>query len=80
MEAALRQVLHETSELDSELLDDKSTVLGVLTADEKGLCLLAEGDIDRNVARLAVSLSQAASQLEPNSDEIPTIVIDSTTT
>ena len=40
----------------------------------------AEGDIDRNVARLAVSLSQAASQLEPNSDEIPTIVIDSTTT
>ena len=42
MEAALRQVLHETSELDSELLDDKSTVLGVLTADEKGLCLLGE--------------------------------------
>ena len=30
------------SELDSELLDDRSTVLGVLTADEKGLCLLGK--------------------------------------
>jgi len=32
------------SELDSELLDDKSTVLGVLTADDKGLCLLGESN------------------------------------
>ena len=30
------------SELDSELLDDRSTVLGVLTADDKGLCLLGK--------------------------------------
>ena len=40
----------------------------------------AEGDIDRNVSRLAVSLSVAASQLETNTDEIPTIVIDSLNT
>jgi hypothetical protein len=40
----------------------------------------AEGEIDRNVSRLAVSLSMMASQLESNTDEIPTIVIDSPNT
>jgi hypothetical protein len=53
---------------------------GQLLFPTKIVLFSAEGDIDRNVARLAVSLSQAASQLEPNSDEIPTIVIDSTKT
>ncbi len=108
-----------SAELDSELLDDKSTVTGVLTADEKGLCLMgkwcnfqkldlsyfglsccnknhpdishhsdykfieplsAEGDIDRNISRLAVSLANAAEELEPNSGETPTIVLDSLNT
>jgi hypothetical protein len=42
--------------------------------------LVAEGEIDRNLARLAVSLSLAATDLERNSDEVPTIVIDSPNT
>jgi len=40
----------------------------------------AEGDIDRNLSRLAVSLANAAEELEPNSGETPTIVLDSQNT
>lgn len=41
----LNKFAFSRSELDSELLDDRSTVLGVLTADDKGLCLLGETNV-----------------------------------
>lgn len=63
------------SEIDSELLDDKTEVLGVLAADKQGLCLLAQGEIDPKLSTLASGLSKIGSQL--NHEEIPTIVLES---
>ena len=56
------------SEIDSELLDDKSEVLGVLAADNQGLCVLSQ---------VVSSLAKIAAQLEPNNENVPTIVLES---
>jgi len=73
----LDQVLSYTPELDSELLDEKSKVLGVLAADSSnGQCLIAKGDIDKGLAGLATALSSIGATLEDNSKEIPTVVVD----
>jgi len=76
MEAGLDQVLCYTPELDGELIDDKSKVLGVLAADPNGQCLIAKGEIDKGLAALATSLSSVGSKLEENSKEVPTVVIE----
>lgn len=76
MEAHLEQVLNETPELDSELLDDRTKVLGVLAADNDGMCLMAKGEIDKGLVSLATALSSIASNLEVEAEELPTIVID----
>jgi len=75
MEAHLEQVLNETPELDSELLDDRTKVLGVLAADNDGMCLMAKGEIDKGLVSLATALSSVAASLE-DAEELPTIVID----
>lgn len=77
MENALTKVLTDTSEIDSELLDDKSEVLGVLAADNQGLCVLSQGDIDKNLAQVVSSLAKVAAQIEPNNENVPTIVLES---
>jgi len=77
MENALAKVLTDTSEIDSELLDEKSEVLGVLAADNQGLCVLSQGDIDKNLAQVVSSLAKVAAQIEPNNENIPTIVLES---
>jgi len=76
MEAHLEQVLNETPELDSELLDDRTKVLGVLAADNDGMCLMAKGEIDKGLVSLATALSSVAATLEEDAEELPTIVID----
>jgi hypothetical protein len=76
MEAHLEQVLNETPELDSELLDDRTKVLGVLAADNDGMCLMAKGEIDKGLVALATALSSIASSLEEDAEELPTIIID----
>lgn len=77
METGLDQVLSYTPELDSELLDEKSKVLGVLAADTtNGQCLIAKGDIDKGLAGLATALSSIGASLEENPKEIPTVVVD----
>ena len=63
------------SEIDSELLDDKTEVLGVLAADKQGLCLLTQGEIDSKFSTLASGLSKIGSQF--NQEEVPTIVLES---
>jgi len=69
--------LSYTPELDSELLDEKSKVLGVLAADTtNGQCLIAKGDIDKGLAGLATALSSIGASLEENPKEIPTVVVD----
>ena len=65
------------SEIDSELLDEKSEVLGVLAADNQGLCVLSQGDIDKNLAQVVSSLAKVAAQIEPNNENVPTIVLES---
>jgi len=75
MEDALVQVLHDTSEIDSELLDDKTEVLGVLAADKQGLCLLTQGEIDPKLSTLASGLSKIGAKF--NEEELPTIVLES---
>ena len=65
------------SEIDSELLDDKSEVLGVLAADNQGLCVLSQGEIDKNLSQVISSLAKVAAQLEPNNENTPTIVLES---
>lgn len=77
MENALAKVLTDTSEIDSELLDDKSEVLGVLAADNQGLCVLSQGEIDKNLSQVVSSLAKVAAQLEPNNENVPTIVLES---
>jgi len=77
MENALAKVLTDTSEIDSELLDEKSEVLGVLAADNQGLCVLSQGEIDKNLAQVVSSLAKVAAQIEPNNENIPTIVLES---
>jgi len=77
MENALAKVLTDTSEIDSELLDEKSEVLGVLAADNQGLCVLSQGDIDKNLAQVVSSLAKVAAQIEPNNENVPTIVLES---
>jgi len=77
MENALAKVLTDTSEIDSELLDDKSEVLGVLAADNQGLCVLFQGEIDKNLSQVVSSLAKVAAQLEPNNENVPTIVLES---
>jgi hypothetical protein len=63
-------------ELDSELLDDRTKVLGVLAADNDGMCLMAKGEIDKGLVALATALSSIASSLEEDAEELPTIIID----
>ena len=65
------------SEIDSELLDDKSEVLGVLAADNQGLCVLSQGEIEKNLSQVVSSLAKIAAQLEPNNENVPTIVLES---
>ena len=65
------------SEIDSELLDDKSEVLGVLAADNQGLCVLSQGEIDKSLSQVVSSLAKIAAQLEPNNENVPTIVLES---
>ena len=65
------------SEIDSEILDEKSQVLGVLAADNQGLCVLSEGEIDTNLAQVVSSLAKVAAQIEPNNENVPTIVLES---
>ena len=66
------------SEIDSELhSDEKSEVLGVLAADQDGLCLLAQGSIDPALANLSSTLSKLSKKLEPGRKEIPTIIVES---
>jgi len=77
MENALTKVLTDTSEIDSELLDDKSEVLGVLAADNQGLCVLSQGEIDKNLSQVISSLAKVGAQLEPNNDCTPTIILES---
>jgi len=77
MENALAKVLTDTSEIDSELLDDKSEVLGVLAADNQGLCVLSQGEIEKNLSQVVSSLAKIAAQLEPNNENVPTIVLES---
>jgi len=77
MENALAKVLTDTSEIDSELLDDKSEVLGVLAADNQGLCVLSQGEIDKSLSQVVSSLAKIAAQLEPNNENVPTIVLES---
>lgn len=79
MESQLSQVVRDAKELDSELLEAKSTVKGVLTADRDGLVLKADGDIDRRLGRLAAALTRQAQQLEPLNDESPSIVLETAT-
>ena len=67
------------SEIDSELLDDKTQVLGVLAADDQGLCVLAQGDcIDSSqvLANIASSLAKLGSRINAG-EEQPTIVLES---
>jgi len=77
MENALAKVLTDTSEIDSELLDDKSEVLGVLAADNQGLCVLSQGEIDKSLSQVVSSLAKIAAQLEPSNENVPTIVLES---
>jgi len=77
MENALAKVLTDTSEIDSELLDDKSEVLGVLAADNQGLCVLSQGEINKSLSQVVSSLAKIAAQLEPNNENVPTIVLES---
>jgi len=73
----LGEILSYTPELDSELLDEKSKVLGVLAADTtNGQCLVAKGEIDKSLAGLATALSSIGATLEENSQETPTVVVD----
>ena len=65
------------SEIDSELLDDKTEVLGVLAADDQGLCILSQGEVDPKLSNVASSLAKIGSQLELQSEEQPTIVLES---
>ena len=65
------------SEIDSELLDDKSEVLGVLAADNQGLCVLSQGEINKSLSQVVSSLAKIAAQLEPNNENVPTIVLES---
>ena len=66
------------SEIDSELLDDKTQVLGVLATDKSGLCLLSQGQIDKNLAHLVTGLAKIGSGLEPdNQEETPVVVLES---
>lgn len=80
MEHALHQVLTETSEIDSEIhRDEKSEVLGVLAADQEGLCLLSQGSIEPSLAGLSSNLAKLSKKLEPG-QEVPTIILDSNKT
>ena len=63
------------SEIDSELLDDKTEVLGVLASDKQGLCLLTQGEIDPKLSTLASGLSKIGAKF--NEEELPTIVLES---
>ena len=66
------------SEIDSELLKDKTQVLGVLAADQQGLCLVSQGSIDSKLSNIAASLANVSKELDP--DQIsPTIVLESNT-
>ncbi|TRY75754.1 hypothetical protein TCAL_08653 [Tigriopus californicus] len=67
-----------SKELDSELLEDKSTILGVVCADDEGNCLEVNGRISPLTANLAASLAQIAAELEPGNLEQPVIVLDKT--
>ena len=66
------------SDIDSELhSDEKSEVLGVLAADQDGLCLLAQGSIDPALSSLSSNLSKLSKKLEPGRKEVPTIIVES---
>ena len=52
-------------------------MLGVLAADNQGLCILSQGQIDKNLAQIVSSLAKVAAEIEPNNENIPTIVLES---
>ena len=52
-------------------------MLGVLAADNQGLCVLSQGEIDKNLAQIVSSLAKVAAEIEPNNEKIPTIVLES---
>ena len=64
------------SEIDSELLKDKTQVLGVLAADQQGLCLVSQGSIDSKLSNIAASLANVSKELDPE-QMLPTIVLES---
>jgi len=76
MEGPLNQVMVDTSEIDSELLKDKTQVLGVLAADQQGLCLVSQGSIDSKLSNIAASLANVSKELDPE-QMLPTIVLES---
>jgi hypothetical protein len=65
-----------SKELDSELQEAKTTVRGVLTADDEGLVLDVDGQIDHNLGSFAAALNACAANLEPGNDDAPSIVLE----
>ena len=51
--------------------------LGVLAADNQGLCVLSQGEIEKNLSQVGSSLAKIAAQLETNNENVPTIVLES---
>jgi len=41
------------------------------------LCVLSQGEIDKNLSQVVSSLAKIAAQLEPNNENVPTIVLES---
>ena len=41
------------------------------------MCVLAQGEIDKNLAQVVSSLAKVAAQIEPNNENVPTIVLES---
>jgi len=77
MEDALVKVLQDTSEIDAELLDEETKVIGTLATDKQGLTIRVEGNIPKNISPLAAEFARIGAELEPENEEKPVIVLES---
>lgn len=74
MEANVKTVLEEAYEVDSNL-NGQGTIAGVVVADNRGLCIQAQGIGQAKSAGLVAALANQASLLEPGREN-PVILLE----
>lgn len=68
MEANVKAVMAEATEVDAELNGGSSNICGMVVVDNRGLCIAAEGEGDPASAGVIFSLASQAGQIEQGED------------